>query len=145
MPKSLKYLLPIALFADFLISLGFGLVSWFLPLETFGTIVAIPEANQDLVLAMFSSLSIFYVLIALVCLMGVKLGSPANIWIAAIMILRHGWIGIQGVLDINQEWLIGDPYPDIVIHTVFVMLYLLGFGIIYRKEKKELSRPADQA
>ena len=128
-------LLKITLFLDFLITFGFGLVSWFFPHETFGTILLIPQTSEPLTLAILSSLSTFYVLTSLVCFIGIKASFPVNIWIAGIMIIRHLWIGMTGIRDMNQDWIIGNPYPDIIIHSGFVLVYIVAcFYLIRLKE-----------
>ena len=111
---------------DAIITIGFGFASWFSPHRTFGTILAIPETNESLILAILSSMSILYVLLGLVCVIGIKATYPLNLWLGGLMIIRHSWIGVMKIFDIGKEWLIGNPYPDILIHAIFFTLYLLG-------------------
>jgi hypothetical protein len=118
----LKYILLI----DAVITVGFGLYSWFDPINTFGTIISISDVENSPELAILSTVSILYVLIGLVAIIGAKAKYPTLQWIALLMILRHLWLGIMKFLDIGKEWLIGDPYPDIIIHSLFVLFYLLG-------------------
>ncbi|MDA3907405.1 MAG: hypothetical protein PF484_15140 [Bacteroidales bacterium] len=132
MSKIFKNLMRTTFLIDFLITFGFGLAAWLSPKGTFGTIISIPPQSETLILSVLSSLSIFYILIGLVCLIGFKASFPINIWIGAVMILRHGWIGTIGILglDNEKEWLIGNPLPDIVIHSIFVFAYIIGIYII---------------
>ena len=119
MSKIFNNLLRTTLLIDFLITFGFGIAAWFSPKGTFGTIISIPPQSETLILSLLSSLSIFYILIGLVCLIGFKASFPINNWIGAVMILRHSWIGAIGILGLGneKEWLIGNPVPDIVIHS----------------------------
>ena len=137
MSKIFKNLMRTTLLIDFLITFGFGLAAWFSPKGTFGTIISIPPQSETLILSLLSSLSIFYILIGLVCLIGFKASFPINIWIGAVMILRHGLIGAIGILGFGneKEWLIGNPVPDIVIHSIFVFAYIIGIYYLIRQSK----------
>ncbi|MCR9251817.1 MAG: hypothetical protein NXI20_15430 [bacterium] len=81
--------LRIALLIDFLLAFGFGIISFITPQNTFGTIVEIPVNNKELFLALLSSLSIFYIIIGLVCLVGTRLTNPYISWVSAVMWVRH--------------------------------------------------------
>ena len=137
MSKIFKNLMRTTLLIDFLITFGFGLAAWFSPNGIFGTIISIPPQSETLILSLLSSLSIFYILIGLVCLIGLKASFPINIWIGAVMILRHGWIGAKGILGLGneKEWLIGNPVPDIIIHSIFVFAYIIGIYYLIRQSK----------
>lgn len=118
-------LLSTVFIIDGLISVGFGLLSWLSPEATFATLVDLRgTGDESLIRAALASISIFYVLIGLVCFVAAFLPPPNNDWLAAVMIIRHGWIGTKGYLEIGSVWLIGNPWPDILIHTVFVIAYL---------------------
>lgn len=132
----LKNLLKIIFFIDALITIGFGLYSWIAPIDTFGTIISIPETNNSLELAILSSMSILYVLLGLIALIGTKANYPIIIWIGLLMILRHSWLGTMKVSDIGEEWLIGNPYPDIIIHSLFTSLYVLALYITIRNKNR---------
>lgn len=132
----LKNLLKIVLLIDAIITLGFGLFSWLNPMDTFGTIVAIPETENALVLAILSSMSVLYMLLGLVCLIGFRANNSTSVWIAWLMVLRHIWLGIAKVFDSGAEWVIGNPYPDIVIHGCFFAVYFLAILGKQRAEKK---------
>jgi hypothetical protein len=120
---------------DALISCGFGVVSFLIPHQTYGTIIAIPPTNEALFLAILASMSILYILIGLIAAIGWKAPYPIAIWIAVLMLIRHSWLGIMKTMDINQEWIVGDPYPDIVIHSLFVLVYTVG--IIYSTKHRK--------
>ena len=141
MNKIFKNLLRTTLFFDFLITFGFGLVSWLSPKETFGTIVSIPLQSEALFLSLLSSLSIFYILTGLICLIGFKASFPINSWIGATMLLRHSWIGVVGILGLGteKEWLIGNPIPDIAIHFIFVLAYIMGIYYLIRQNPFRLN------
>jgi hypothetical protein len=128
MNKVFSNWIRITLFIDFLITFGFGVVSWISLQETFGTLFSNSSMNSSLILSLLSSLSLFYILIGLVCFIGFKSKFPFNNWVAAIMTLRHGWIGITSIagLSIKKEWFVGNPYPDIIIHLIFVCAYFIG-------------------
>ena len=135
MSKIFRNLLRITFLIDFLITFGFGLASWFSPEGIFGTIITIPQQSEHLILSLLSSISIFYILMGLVCLIGFKASYPINIWIGSIMILRHGWIGAIGIISLGneKEWFIGNPVPDIVIHSIFVLTYILGMYYLLKQ------------
>lgn len=132
----LKNLLKIIFFIDALITIGFGLYSWIAPMDTFGTIISIPETDNSLELAILSSTSILYVLLGLIALIGTKANYPTIIWIGLLMILRHSWLGTMKIIDIGKEWLIGNPYPDIIIHSIFTSFYVLALYVTIRNEKR---------
>jgi hypothetical protein len=120
-------LLSFALFIDALLSAGFGLVSYFFPQSTYATIIDLSSIAEDsLMSAILNSLSIFYVVIGAVCFFSAFMPSPHDVRVAAAMIVQHAWIGIRGVSQMDREWIVGDPWPDIVIHSLFVVVYVLG-------------------
>ena len=138
MNRIAKNILRVTFAIDAIIAVGFGLYSWFRPLETFGTIISIPEIHSSAFLGILSCLSLFYILIGLTCLIGIKSTTPVNIWIGLLMILRHLSEGIMKIFDIGKEWLIGNPYPDIIIHSAFVSLYILAIYFTYKNAKQRL-------
>ena len=105
------------------------------PHSTFGTIVLLEEAGPSLSLAILSSLSISYVLIGLICFIGARTPQPHNIWIAAVMIIRHGWTGIAGIQGAGSDWIIGNPWHDVIIHSIFIFFYLLAIYLSTHKVK----------
>lgn len=126
MKRIVKNILKITFIVDAIIAVGFGLYSWFFPNETFGTIISIPVMASPAFLAILSSLSLFYILLGLTCLIGFKATFPINFWIGLLMILRHLLEGLMKIFDIGKEWLVGNPYPDIIIHSVFIFAYILA-------------------
>lgn len=112
---------------DALLSIGFGIVSWLRPLSTYGTIVDLSDVGAEpaVTMALLSGLSVFYVLIGLVCLCATVMPAPHNARLALVMIARHAWVGIQGYRNVGQEWIVGNPWPDVVIHGAFVLAYSL--------------------
>lgn len=135
MTQTTKKLLKITFVADAIIAIGFGLYSLLFPHETYGTIISIPETGASAFLGILSSLSLFYVLIGLTCLIGLKSPFPIAIWIGLLMVVRHTLEMILKIFDIGKDWLIGNPYPDIIIHFVFIFVYLLAICLTYRKIK----------
>lgn len=139
MPFSVKSfttsgMLSTVLALDSLLFLGFGLVSWFAPHLTFATIVDLGAASdQSLISAALASLSIFYVLIGLACALAVWMPPPHRTRIAVVMALGHAWTGIKAYEEVGRDWLIGNPWPDIVIHVVFVSLYSLLVLVMWRR------------
>ncbi len=130
-------LLTIIFYIDFAITFCFGLISWLYPHSTFGTIILLEDSGPSLTLALLSTLSIFYVLIGLVCLVGARTPFPYNKWIALVMIVRHGWTGIAGIMGANNEWIIGNPWQDVVIHALFISFYLISIFFAMRKDKEQ--------
>ncbi|MBV7335478.1 hypothetical protein KFU94_45995 [Chloroflexi bacterium TSY] len=120
---------------DALISVGFGLVSLLAPEATFATLVDLSGAeDESLILATLASISLFYMLIGLVCFVAAPMQPPYIDWLAAVMIIRHGWMGTKGYLEIGRAWLIGDPWPDIFIRTAFVIAYL---GLLLLRRQRQ--------
>lgn len=128
-------ILNVAFLLDAIIAIGFGLYSWFYPHQTFGTMLSIPANNAPAFVAILSSLSLFYVVIGVMCLVGFKASFPANVWIGLVMIGRHVLEGLMKITDIGKEWLIGNPYPDIIIHAVFVLVYALAVYVTYKNSR----------
>ena len=137
MTQTTKKLLKITFVADAIIAIGFGLYSLLFPHETYGTIISIPETGASAFLGILSSLSLFYVLIGLTCLIGLKSPFPIAIWIGLLMVVRHILEMILKIFDIGKEWVIGNPYPDIIIHSVFIRV---SFGNLshLQEDKKAL-------
>jgi hypothetical protein len=73
---------------------------------------------------MLAHLSIFYMVIGALCLVAAFAPRPHDVLLAAVMVLQHAWIGLKGFGEIGSEWIIGNPWPDVVIHAVFVVLYV---------------------
>lgn len=137
MKRMIKKFRPAVFIADGIMALGFGLYSWFCPLDTFGTILAIPETGAPVFMALLSSLSLFYVITGCTCMIGSRVLSPAGNWIAGLMLIRHTLEGSMKLLDIGKAWLIGNPYPDLIIHSVFILAYLLVLTLGF-KSRQEL-------
>lgn len=126
------------LMVDGLLSIGFGTASWISPEKTFGTLVDLQGAGEgSLFFAMFSSLSIFYILTGLFCLSALFMQPRDTIKVALVMAFSHILIGLKGFNEVGEAWLIGNPWPDIVIHTVFLFGY--GFGIAMQGMRLVLS------
>ena len=118
-------LLSIVLLIDGALSLGFGLASWFAPHATLGTIVAIEGAPDDaLIMSALATLSQMYVLLGLICLVSAALPVAYRIRFALVLALGHLAAELKGFSEIGRDWLIGNPWPDIVIHSAFVIAYL---------------------
>lgn len=117
--------LTIVFWIDAVIAFAFGLYSWLFPFETFGTLLEIPKEHAAEFLSVLSSLSLFYVLIGLICIICARSAFQIHFWIGLVMLLRHLMEGLLKLKDIGEEWLIGNPYPDLVIHSLFVLAYLI--------------------
>lgn len=133
-------LVAIVLAIDAVLSLGFGFVSYISPQSTYATIVDLRAVPDDsLVMSILGSLSVFYVVIGAVCLLAVFMPSPHDSRVAAVMLVQHAWIGLRGGYHMNREWIVGDPWPDLVIHSLFVIAYATG---IIRKLRRGAAHPA---
>jgi hypothetical protein len=126
MKRIIKNILKIIFSIDAIIAIGFGFYSWFCPNETFGSIISIPHTHSSAFLSILSSLSLFYILIGLTCLIGFKSTFPTNLWIGLLMLIRHILEGALKIGDIGKDWLIGNPYQDLIIHSFFIILYLVA-------------------
>jgi hypothetical protein len=115
----------IVLAADALLFLLFGLVSYLSPETTYATIVDIADVPEhSLIGAMLEHLSIFYLVLGAFCLLAAFMPQPHDVRMAAVMATQHAWIGVKGFGEIGSDWIIGNPWPDVVIHAVFVLLYV---------------------
>lgn len=130
-------MLGVTFIVDAIIAVGFGAYSWLFPKGTFGTIISIPEMGSSALLAILSSLSLFYIVIGLTCIIGFKAPFLTNIWIGLLMLFRHALEGGMKIFDIGKEWLIGNPYPDIIIHSVFVLAYSFAIYFTYKNTSKD--------
>ncbi|MCU0428205.1 MAG: hypothetical protein MUF71_21540 [Candidatus Kapabacteria bacterium] len=119
-------ILKITFIVDGIIATAFGVFSWLYPLKTFGSIIAIPDEHSSIFLSILSSLSLFYLVIGITCLIGSKSQPSISFWIASLMLTRHFFEGAIKIADLGKTWLIGNPYQDIVIHSVFLLAYLIG-------------------
>jgi len=126
--------LSFVLLIDGLIAIGFGLASWFAPRATFGTIVDLSAvAEGSLMLALLASLSTTYVVIGLVCSIAAFIPARYRHRFAMLMAASHLWTGLTGCRDIGEVWLVGDPWPDLVIHSAFVCAYLVLVFMVWRR------------
>ncbi|MCA9705590.1 MAG: hypothetical protein KDK70_07075 [Myxococcales bacterium] len=123
---------------DALLGIGFGLVSWLFPMDTYATIVDLGgiAEGRALTLSTLASLSAFYVFIGLVCLCAGFMPRRQQGPLALVMLVRHGWIGSKGLHEAGREWLVGDPWPDIVIHAVFVIAYAAAVVVLARSRHR---------
>jgi hypothetical protein len=124
--------LTLVFWIDAVIAIAFGIYSWICPLETFGTIIEIPKEQSSEFLSVLSTLSLFYVLIGLVCIICAKSNFRVHFWIGLVMLLRHLFEGLFKLKDIGEDWLIGNPYPDLVIHLSFVLSYIITIYFAYK-------------
>jgi membrane associated rhomboid family serine protease len=122
-------LLTIVLVVDAALSLGFGLVSYLSPESTYATIVDLSGVHEHSAMSStLGSLSIFYVVIGALCGLAAFMPSPHDLRVAAVMILQHAWIGLKGLSDMDRPWIVGDPLPDLIIHSLFVIAYAIGIA-----------------
>ncbi|MCU0430101.1 MAG: hypothetical protein MUF42_09030 [Cytophagaceae bacterium] len=140
MKRLAKKLTILALLLDALLAIGFGLFSWIYPLHSFGSILAIPESDSSVFLSILSCLSLSYMLIGITCLIGIKATHPTQRWLSLLMILRHFLEGIIKLRDMGEEWLIGNPYPDIILHSIFILLYSLAIFYTHLDSRKQKER-----
>jgi hypothetical protein len=126
-----RSVLSVVLGADALLLIGFGLASYFSQTSTYATIIDLREMREgSLMSAVLGSLSVFYVVIGVLCLLAAFMQPPHDARVAAVMIAQHVWIGVRGLRDAGQEWIVGNPWPDLIIHSVFVVAY--GIAIVLR-------------
>jgi len=119
--------LAIVLLLDAALSFGFGLVSYLSPGSTYATIVDLSGVHeQSAMSSILGSLSIFYIVIGALCGLAAFMPSPHDVRVAAVMTLQHAWVGLKGVSDMHRPWIVGDPLPDLVIHSLFVVAYAMG-------------------
>src|SRR5688572_9927806 len=119
---------------DGALSVGFGLASWLAPQSTFGTNVDLAGAPQDdVLLAALGSISVLYFFVGITCALAAALPVVHRIRFAVMMALAHLVTGLKGLADIGREWLIGNPWPDIVIHSAFLIAYLILAAVSWRR------------
>lgn len=129
-------LLSVVLVIDGLVSLGFGLASWFAPQATLGTILAIKGADDTgLLMAALRTLSQMYVLLGVIGLVCAAAPLVHRIRFALVLALGHLAMELKGFSEIGRHWLIGNPWPDIVIHSAFVVAYLSLAATAWRSLK----------
>jgi hypothetical protein len=76
--------------------------------------------------AMLGHLSIFYLVIGAACLLAAFMPRPHDVRMALVMVVQHAWIGLKGFGETGSEWVVGNPWPDIFIHSLFVLLYVVA-------------------
>jgi len=123
---------------DGLLALGFGVATVVTPRGTFGTILDLSVAHdQSLIFAALGSLSSFYVLIGLMSILIAFLPTPFKLRFVLPMVLSHVWTGLKGFDEIGRDWLIGNPWPDIAIHSAFVCAYVLAAVAVFMDQKPD--------
>ena len=139
---SIVSFLSVVLMVDALLSIVFGLVSYLSPESTYATIVDLSELSEhSLMSAVLDSLSIFYVVVGAVCLLAAFMPHPYNVRVAVVMIAQHVWIGAKGLIELGRPWLVGNPWPDIIIHSLFVITYIIAIMWSVRRSSSFLSQP----
>ena len=129
-------LVSVVLAIDAVLSLGFGLVSYLSPQSTYATIVDLRAVPDDsLVMSILGGLSVFYVVMGAVCLLAAFMPSPHDLGVAAVMMVQHVWIGLRGADQMNRAWIVGDPWPDLIIHALFVIAYSTGIVRTLRRTR----------
>ena len=127
-------LLSVVLVFDALLSMGFGIASYFLPTSTYATIIDLSEMPEgSLMWAVLGSLSVFYVVIGAMCALAAFMRPPHDIRVAVVMIAQHVWIGARGLHDAQREWIVGNPWPDLIIHSLFVVTYGIAITLRLRR------------
>lgn len=127
-------LLAIILGVDGLLSSVFGLASYFSVASTYATIIDLSGMREDSVMAaVLGSLSLFYVVIGALCLLAAFMQPPHNVRVAAVMVVMHVWVGVRGFHDANREWIVGNPWPDLIIHSLFVIGYFIAIALRLRR------------
>lgn len=127
--------LAVVLLVDALLSIGFGLVSYFLPASTYATIIDLSKVPEgSLMWAVLGNLSVFYVVIGAICLLAAFMQQPHDARVATVMVAQHLWIGARGFHDAGREWIVGNPWPDLIIHLLFVISY--GIAITWRLRRR---------
>jgi hypothetical protein len=127
--------LSIVLTVDALLFLVFGFVSYLSPESTYATIVDLTGVpKHSLISAMLEHMSIFYLVIGSFCLLAAFMPKPHDIRVALVMVVQHTWIGLKGFGEIGSEWIIGNPWPDVIIHALFVLLY--AAAIVWRSRQQ---------
>lgn len=131
-------LVSLVLVLDALLALGFGLFSYLSPDSTYATIVDLRAVPDDsLVMSVLGGLSVFYVVIGAVCLLAACMPRPHDLRVAAVMLVQHAWVGLRGADQRDSAWIVGDPWPDLVIHALFVIAY--ATGIVWRSRRPRAS------
>ena len=126
--------LAIVLVVDAFLSIGFGLLSYFLPTSTYATIIDLSHTPQGaLMWAVLGSLSVFYVVIGAICLLAAFMQHPHDARVATVMIAQHVWVGARGFHDAGREWIVGNPWPDLIIHSLFVVAYSIAITLRLRR------------
>jgi hypothetical protein len=129
-------LLSAVLMVDALLSVGFGFVSYFSPQSTYATIVDLIGVSElSLMSSVLASLSVFYIVVGAFCLFAALMPPPHDVRVAAVMTAQHAWIGLKGLREVHREWIVGDPWLDIVIHSLFVIAYTTGVISRVRRSK----------
>lgn len=124
--------LTVVFWIDAIGAVAFGIYSWICPLETFGTVLEIPKEHVNEFLSVFSALSLFYILVGMVCIICARSIFQVHFWIGLVMLIRHLFEGLLKLKDIGEDWLIGNPYPDLVIHSLFVAAYAVTLYVAYK-------------
>jgi hypothetical protein len=126
--------LSVVLAVDALLSIAFGMVSYFSQSSTYATIIDLGGMREDsLMSAVLGSLSVFYVVIGALCLCAAFMHPPHDVRVASVMIAQHVWIGARGLHDAGREWIVGNPWPDVIIHSVLVTVYCVGITLRLRR------------
>lgn len=130
-------ILRLVLILDAALSVGFGLAVLFWPEASIGTLFTLPEPDTAFA-ALLRALGVFYLVMGLAALVGAMVRA-ATVLLAVVMLLRHALRGAEGLADLNAPWLVGSPWPDILIHAGFVLAYLTGLILTLRARTSRTS------
>lgn len=112
-------------------SLTFGLATYFYQFEIFSTTydlqsMGVSGQGDTLIEAALLGISGYYMLVGAILIVvsnvQVSMARPLGIVVA----LHHAFMAINGALGTDRPWIVGNPWWDVVIHTLFVLAYMMA-------------------
>jgi hypothetical protein len=120
---------------DGTISLLFGILTILFQIQIYSTAVDlsnIQEKGNSLIESALQTISIFYILIGLTCLLFSFTNNDSIdnnkmiLKLKFLMFLKHLIFLYKNFVEKDRSWYIGNPYYDIIIHLLFLIFYIFS-------------------
>jgi len=114
---------------DGVMSLTFGLATYIYQFEIFSTAydlqsMGVSGRGDTLIEAALLGISGYYVLVGAILIIVSNVHTSIARPLGIVVALHHAFMAVNGALGADRPWLVGSPWWDVVIHTLFVLAYM---------------------
>ena len=127
---------------DGVTSLSFGLATYFYQFEIFSTAYDLQSAGvsgqgDTLIEATLLGISGYYILVGAILLVASNVELAIARRLGLVVALHHAFMASNGALGADRPWIIGNPWWDFAIHTLFVAAYVTAFVLSFRSTRTQ--------